>query len=165
MEITKTKLDGVLLIKPGQSEDFRGSYAELYNKKLYQKDVVPVDFVQDDASTSAKDILLGIHGDDRTWKLVTCLSRRFYVVVVDPSKVQWESFIITESNRFQVLIPPKFGTGHLALAGKSVLYYKQSTYYDPKGQFTLKWNDPKLGIWWPIKNPVLSRRDEEGHYI
>ncbi len=164
MEITKAKLDGVLVIKPGQSEDFRGSYAELYNAGLYRKNGIEVDFVQDDICTSSKGVLRGIHGDDKTWKLVSCLWGRFYLVVVDPKK-QWESFVITESNRLQVLIPPKFGTGHLALVDKSVLYYKQSTYYDPNGQFTLKWNDPKLGIWWPIKNPILSRRDEEGRYV
>ena len=59
----------------------------------------------------------------------------------------------------QVLIPPKFGNGHVVLSDRAMFHYKQTTYYDRAGQFTLLWNDPELGLWWPIANPIVSRRD------
>jgi dTDP-4-dehydrorhamnose 3,5-epimerase len=166
MEVFQATLDGVLLIKPPTIfEDFRGTYVEIYNEKLYNEAGVSVTFVQDDISVSSKHILRGIHGDDQTWKLISCLYGKFYLVVVNWDKAssqfgQWESFVLSDQNRLQVLVPPKFGNGHLVLSEQAIFHYKQSTYYNRAGQFTLLWNDPKLNIWWPIKNPVISRRDE-----
>ncbi len=166
MEISRTKLDGVLLIKPPTIfEDFRGLYIETYNEKLYQKAKINVKFVQDDISVSYRNVLRGIHGDCQTWKLISCLFGKFYLVVINWDKTssqfgQWESFVLSEHNRLQVLIPPKFGNGHLVLSEQAIFHYKQSTYYDRAGQFTIVWNDPKLNIWWPIKDPIVSRRDE-----
>ena len=77
-----------------------------------------------------------------------------------PQFGNWASFVLSDQNRLQVLVPPKFGNGHLVQSELTVFHYKQSTYYDRAGQFTLLWNDPKLNIWWPIKNPILSMRDE-----
>jgi dTDP-4-dehydrorhamnose 3,5-epimerase len=68
-------------------------------------------------------------------------------------------------NRQQVLIPPHHGNGHLVLSKETIFHYKQNTYYNPKGQFTYKWNDPELKIWWPVKNPLISQRDEVGHFV
>ena len=75
---------------------------------------------------------------------------------------QWEGFTLSEQNRLQVLIPPKFGNGHVVLSKQAIFHYKQNTYYNRASQFTLLWNDPQLGIWWPVKNPIVSQRDE-GH--
>jgi dTDP-4-dehydrorhamnose 3,5-epimerase-like enzyme len=72
---------------------------------------------------------------------------------------------LSAKNRRQVLIPPKHGNGHLVLSEEAIFHYKQSTDYDPGGQFTYKWDDPALNIWWPINNPILSRRDESGHFV
>ncbi len=166
VEVIRTPLDGVLLITPPTTfEDFRGSYVEIYNEVLYRDAGIAVDFKQDDISVSSRHVLRGIHGDRKTWKLVSCLSGRFYLVVVnrDESSPQfgaWTSFVLSEFNRHQVLIPPKFGNGHVVLSDQSIFHYKQSTYYDRSSQFTILWNDPKLNIWWPVKNPILSRRDE-----
>jgi dTDP-4-dehydrorhamnose 3,5-epimerase len=166
MEVTQTKLDGVVLIKPPTIfEDFRGTYVELYNAKLYADAGITVPFIQDDISTSTKHVLRGIHGDQETWKLISCLYGSFYLVVVnwDENSLQyrqWESFVLSDRNRLQVLIPPKFGNGHLVLSEQAIFHYKQSTHYAPDGQFTLFWDDPQLNIWWPIKNPLVSRRDE-----
>jgi len=166
MDVRKTELDGVLLIVPPTVfEDFRGTYVELYNEDLYKRSGIAVDFIQDDISISSRHVLRGIHGDGETWKLVSCLQGKFYLVVVnwDETSAQfgkWTSFTLSENNRQQVLIPPKFGNGHVVLSEQAVFHYKQNTYYNRAGQFTLLWNDPKLNIWWPVKNPVLSRRDE-----
>jgi dTDP-4-dehydrorhamnose 3,5-epimerase len=64
-----------------------------------------------------------------------------------------------------VLVPPMHGNGHLVMSETAIFHYKQTTYYNPKGQFTYPWNDPRLNIWWPTKTPILSRRDEEGRFV
>jgi dTDP-4-dehydrorhamnose 3,5-epimerase len=166
MEVSKTTLDGVLLVKPPTIfEDFRGTYVETYNEQLYKQAGIAIDFVQDDISVSSKHVLRGIHGDSETWKLVSCLFGKFYLVVVNwdstsPQFREWESFVLSDVNRLQVLIPPKVGNGHIVLTEQAIFHYKQSSYYNPAGQFTLIWNDPKLNIWWPVKDPLVSRRDE-----
>ena len=120
--------------------------------------------VQDDISVSKQNVLRGIHGDTGTWKLISCLYGQFYLVVVNWDKTspqfrQWESFTLSDQNRLQVLIPPRFGNGHLVQSQLAIFHYKQSTYYDRSGQFTILWNDPALNIQWPIDNQILSRRD------
>ena len=165
MEVTRGKLDGVLVIKPPTIfKDFRGTYVETYNEKLYTDAGIDIKFIQDDISLSRKHVLRGIHGDDVTWKLVSCLYGEFYLVVVNwdsnsPQYRQWESFTLSDENRLQVLIPAKFGNGHVVLSEMAIFHYKQNTYYDRSRQFTIPWNDPGLDIRWPVDNPILSRRD------
>ena len=170
IEVSKTKLDNVLLIKLDVFEDHRGEYVEIYNEELYRKNGIDIKFVQDDISVSTKNVLRGIHGDAETWKLISCLHGKFYFVVVNcdvdsENFGKWQSFVLSDVNRLQVLVPPKHGNAHLVLSDKAIFHYKQSTYYDPTKQFTYKWNDPKFNIWWPIKNPILSQRDEVGNYV
>jgi dTDP-4-dehydrorhamnose 3,5-epimerase len=166
LQVKTTKLAQVRLITPATVfEDFRGGYVELYNEKTYRDAGIDIKFIQDDMSVSDRHVLRGLHGDGSTWKLISCLLGRIYLVVVDadpasPQYRQWESFTLSEGNRLQVLVPPKHGLGHLVLSERAIFGYKQSSYYDRASQFTLKWNDPALGIWWPVQNPILSRRDE-----
>ena len=165
MEVLKTNLEGVLLIKPGIFKDHRGYYVETYNEELYKRSGVGAKFIQDDISVSAKNVLRGIHGDSETWKLVSCLHGAFYLVVVNcdtASKYfgKWQSFDLSDQNQHQVLIPPKHGNAHLILSEKAIFHYKQTTYYDRSKQFTYKWNDPKFNISWPVTTPILSKRDE-----
>jgi dTDP-4-dehydrorhamnose 3,5-epimerase len=161
----KTELEGVLLIHLDSFEDHRGEYIETYNEALYRENGIDVKFVQDDISISSKNVLRGIHGDDQTWKLISCMHGRFYFVVVNcDSKSEnfgkWQSFVLSDRNRLQVLVPPKYGNAHLALSDMIIFHYKQSTYYEPSKQFTYKWDDSRFSIWWPKKNPILSQRDE-----
>lgn len=170
MEISETKLKGVLLIKPDVFEDHRGEYVETYNEVLYNKNGINMKFVQDDISVSTINVLRGIHGDAETWKLISCLYGKFYFVVVNcdtesPEFGKWQSFVLSDRNRLQVLVPPKHGNAHLILSDLAIFHYKQTSYYDPSKQFTYKWDDPELNIWWPVKAPVLSMRDEGGHYV
>ncbi len=165
MQVEKTALDGVLLITPPTLfEDFRGEYVEIYNEALYKDAGITVDFIQDDISVSSRHVLRGLHGDDATWKLVSCLHGRFYLVVVNmdeasPQYRQWTSFTLSEKNRRQVLIPPKFGNGHLVLSDSAMFHYKQTTSYDRARQFTVLWDDPAFDFYWPVQTPILSRRD------
>ncbi len=164
IEICKTNLGGVLLIKPTFFEDHRGYYLELYNEKLYKSKGVEVDFVEDDISIATRGVIKGIHGDAVTWKLISCLHGEFQLAVINYNREskdfgKWQSFVLSDANKHQVLVPPKHGNGHLCLSEKSIFHYKQSAYYDPARQFTIKWNDPRFNIQWPIKNPILSKRD------
>jgi dTDP-4-dehydrorhamnose 3,5-epimerase len=165
MKVEKTALEGVLLIEPPTIfEDYRGDYVELYNEQLYREAGIADKFVQDDISTSRKHVLRGLHGDQRTTKLVSCLHGAFYLVVVNnkPGTAQyrkWTSFTLSDRNRRQVLIPPGFANGHVVMTDWAMFHYKQTTFYDRSSQFTLLWNDPELGLWWPVADPILSRRD------
>jgi dTDP-4-dehydrorhamnose 3,5-epimerase len=165
LDIRRTKLDNVLVIKPPTIfEDFRGTYIETYNEHIYNDAGITAKFVQDDISVSSRHVLRGIHGDTKTWKLVSCLYGRFYLVVVNCDRQstdfgKWDSFSLSDANRLQVLVPPKHGAAHLVMSDKAIFHYKQSTYYDRASQFTYKWNEPAFNIYWPVKNPILSERD------
>jgi len=155
LEIKKTKLKDVLIIKPPTIfKDFRGQYIETYNNKIYQKNSINIKFIQDDVSVSKKNVLRGIHGDNKTWKLVSCLYGSFYLVVWN-----YISIVLSDKNNLQVLIPPKHGNGHFVLSKQAIFHYKQNTLYERKSQFTVKWNDPNFKIRWPTRNPILSKRD------
>jgi dTDP-4-dehydrorhamnose 3,5-epimerase len=164
--VETTSLKGVKLIHPSTNfEDFRGSYVEIYNRELFQNAGINEDFIQDDISTSSRNVLRGIHGDQETAKLVSCLHGSFYLIVVNQDKDspefgKWEGFTLSDKNRLQVLIPPKFGNGHIVLSDSAIFHYKQTTNYNRASQFTILWNDPRFNFWWPVKNPILSRRDE-----
>jgi dTDP-4-dehydrorhamnose 3,5-epimerase len=165
MKIEQTELSGVQKITPPTIfEDFRGTYVETYNQTIYKNAGIECEFIQDDISTSRKNVLRGIHGDSKTWKLISCLQGAFYLVVVNndsssPQFRKWTSFTLTAESRQQILVPPKFGNGHLVLTDSAIFHYKQNTDYDRAGQFTILWNDPAYNIWWPINNPILSKRD------
>jgi dTDP-4-dehydrorhamnose 3,5-epimerase and related enzymes len=169
IQVVETKLPGVLQITPQAFEDHRGTYLETYNREMYAAAGIDMDFVQDDISVSDRMVLRGIHGDAETWKLVSCLEGKFYLVVVNNDSesehyLKWTSFTLSEDNRMQVLIPPKHGNGHLVLSERAIFHYKQTTYYNPKGQFTYRYDDPKLGLWWPCEQPILSMRDALGRW-
>lgn len=178
MKIEKTQLEGVLLIKPepvengeGEcSQDMRGEFIESYNKQKYAKAGITIEFVEDDISISRKNVVRGMHGDDRTWKLISCLHGKMFFVAIYGEKSSnlfgtWQSFEISEENKHRLLVPPWYGSGYLALSEKIVVSYKQSEYFKPGGQFTLKWNDEKFNIPWPITDPIISARDAAGGYV
>lgn len=169
MKFKKTRLESCWLIETEVFEDFRGEYVMTYNENLFVENGINVRFVEDDISMSSHNTLRGIHGDMRTWKLISCLHGKFYFIVVNcdrqsPHFGQWESFTLSARNRNMVLVPPKHGNAHLVLSETAIFHYKQSEYYNPEGQFTYKWNDPTFNIWWPCKDPILSMRDEYGHF-
>lgn len=170
MKTLHSELKGVRLMKLDIFEDHRGQYIETYSKKRYYSNGIDIEFVQDDISVSSKNVLKGIHGDFETWKLITCLYGKFYLVVVDcrqesSSFGRWEPFVLSGENGLQVLVPPGYGNGHLVLSDQAVFHYKQSTYYHPKKQFSYRYDDDRFNIWWPSVTPVLSRRDETGKYV
>ena len=123
-----------------------------------------IEFVEADISTSTKGVIKGIHGSDGTGKLVSCLYGKFQLVVVNCDKqsdgfYKHATFVLSDKNRRMVYVPPKFGNGHQCLSDYCIFHYYQTEYYDPKGQFTVKWDDELLNIFWPLKPPILSIRD------
>jgi dTDP-4-dehydrorhamnose 3,5-epimerase len=165
MLVEKTDLAEVLLITPPAiHEDFRGTNTEIFNAKEYLEYLGTQNWKIDSVSTSRKHVLRGVHGDDKTWKLISCLYGTIYLLVVDnrpwsTNYKQHTSFTLSDKNRQQVLVPPGFGNGHLVMSHTAVFHYKWSEYYDREAQFTLKWNDPEYEFWWPIKHPITSQRD------
>ena len=165
MEFLKTQLDGVMLVKPDIHDDFRGGYIETYNDKLYKENGITADFVQDDMSYSFRNVLRGIHSDDKISKLISCPLGKFYLVIVNCDEDsenfgKWESFVLSDRNYWQVYAPAKHGIAHLVLSEEAIFFYKQSGYYNPSQQKSFRFDDPRFNIWWPIKNPILSKRDE-----
>jgi dTDP-4-dehydrorhamnose 3,5-epimerase len=163
---SKTRLAGVYQITPSTYKDFRGRYVEIYNSKFIEKNLNKINFIQDCISESKNNVLRGIHGDFRTWKLISCLSGSFYLIVVNNIKNskeyrKWISFRLSHKNRKQILVPPGYGNGHLVTSKSCVFHYKQSTYYNRKSQFTIKWNDKNYTFRWPLKRkPIISKRDK-----
>ena len=162
-------LNKVKIIELDSFEDHRGEYIETYNEKLYKENGINTKFIQDDISISKKNVLRGIHGDPNTAKLVTCLYGEFILVVVDcdessPTYLKHFSITLSRKNKIQVFIPQNYGNGHLVTSDEATFHYKQNTMYQPSNQFTFKWNDERLNIKWPIKNPILSKRDTDGHF-
>ena len=170
MKYEYSKKLGLAVIQPNIFYDYRGEYVETWNIENY-KVLGGIDFKQDDISTSVKHTLRGLHGDFKTWKLVQCVYGSLLQAVVDmrPDSETYllhELFSINDKNRTQILIPPGFANGHLVISDYGVFCYKQSTLYGGVGdQFTVKWNDPKINIPWPINNPILSSRDKNANTI
>lgn len=153
--------------------DQRGEYRRIFHQIRFERFTKlalgknKIKFVEDDISISKKNVFRGIHGDNKTWKLISCLHGEFDLYVVDCDKksktyMQWEKFFMSERKPMQVLIPPKFGNGHLVLSDKAIFHYKQSQYYGDNKQFTYSMREgwlfkPELKI--DCEDLILSERD------
>ena len=163
-----TIIEDLLVITQDIHYDFRGEYVETFSAKTYNfadAEERRIEFVEDDISLSRQYVLRGLHGDSKTWKLIQCLFGEFYYVVADmrpmsKTYLQWQSVVLNDRNRRQVLVPANCANGHLCLSERCLFSYKQSEYYEGAGkQFTVRWDEPMLGIRWPINTPILSERD------
>ena len=167
MNIIKTKIEGVYLIKPKIFKDERGYFFESFNQKEINKKT-NVSFVQDNQSLSSKDILRGLHFQKPPFaqdKLVSVIKGSVLDVVVDirvNSKTYGKYIIeeLNEENHHQLFIPIGMAHGFLSLEDHTIFAYKCSNFYDRESERALKWNDPDLNIKWPISNPILSEKDE-----
>lgn len=170
MTRTSTSLNELILFEREIFRDHRGTFVETFNIEEFRKTGLKINFVRDCISTSKKKVLRGIHYDDKTWKLIQCMHGEIFFVVVDMREnssqfLKWQSFILSDKNRHQVLVPPNFGNGHLVLSESCIFHYKMSEYYDPQNEKTLKWDDPRADISWPVKDPILSVRDRDAAYL
>ena len=169
MKITKTKLEGVVIIEPDVFGDNRGFFMESWNKNKMEEAGLYYDFVQDNHSKSTvKGTLRGIHfqkGDKAQAKLVRCVKGAVLDVAVDlrknsPTFKQWVGVELSEENKKQLLIPRGFGHGFVTLTNDVEFLYKADNYYAPKAEGGIRWNDPDIGVEWGVENPILSEKDK-----
>lgn len=167
MKVVSTKLDGVLILEPRVFGDHRGYFLESYQHRRYQDAGVDVTFVQDNISLSVKNTLRGLHYQypGGQAKLVQVLQGEIYDVAVDtrsgsPTFGQWVGATLSADNHRQFFIPAGFAHGFCVLSESALFMYKCSAYYAPEDEGGIRWNDPELGIHWPIRTPILSERDQ-----
>ncbi|EAH7838121.1 MULTISPECIES: dTDP-4-dehydrorhamnose 3,5-epimerase family protein [Campylobacter] len=161
-------LKGVYIITPNKFRDLRGEIWTAFTEENLGN-IIPKDlrFKHDKFINSHFNVLRGIHGDVKTWKLVTCVYGEVHQVVVDcrkdsPTYLKWEKFIINQSNQQLILLPPNMGNSHYVSSKDAVYYYKlayEGEYLDAPDQFTYAWNDERIEIDWPTNSPILSERD------
>jgi dTDP-4-dehydrorhamnose 3,5-epimerase len=167
-----SKIKGLKIIEPDFFEDHRGMLYTDYLKDFSLK-VLDLDFNHSKIAVSKKDVLRGIHGDHKSYKLVSCLYGEVFQVAVDlrkdsPTYLANQSFDLTPNKPKLILLPPGIGNAFLVLSNHAVYSYKLSyegSYIDADDQFTCHWADPTLNIQWPINEPILSKRDQDASYL
>ena len=172
MQFFPSRIPDVILIEPVQYGDERGFNMEVYQARLYAAAGIVANFVQDNQSGSRKGTLRGLHYQIRQpqGKLVRVLIGEVFDVAVDlrsssPTFGQWVGATLSAENRRQIWIPAGFAHGICALSDWVEVLYKVSDYYAPTWERTLIWNDPQLGIEWPLqdgRDPILSAKDAVG---
>ena len=166
MKFSETRLPGVILIEPDALGDKRGFFMETYRADIFKANGIPETFVQDNHSRSARGVLRGLHYQEPypQGKLVRCVRGELFDVAVDirrgsPAFGKWYGVKLTEENKAMLWVPPGFAHGFCALTDDAELVYKATDVYHPETDRGIRWNDPEIGIEWPIDEPSLSAKD------
>jgi dTDP-4-dehydrorhamnose 3,5-epimerase len=171
MKVTPTAIPDVLIIEPKVFGDARSDFYESFNQKAFNDATgLNVNFVQDNHSRSAKGVLRGLHYQIQQpqGKLVRVVRGTVFDVVVDirkgsPTFGKWEGIELTEDNHEQLWVPPGLAHGFLVLNDSADFLYKTTDYYAPEHERCIAWNDPEIGIQWPLTSePSLSSKDQQG---
>jgi dTDP-4-dehydrorhamnose 3,5-epimerase len=171
MKVTPTALPDVLVIEPQVFGDARGFFFESFNRRGFREATgLDLEFVQDNHSRSAKNVLRGLHYQIRQpqGKLVRCIAGEVFDVAVDlrrssPTFGKWAAVTLSAENKRMTWVPPGFGHGFLVLSEYAEFLYKTTDYWAPKHERSVAWNDPDIGIAWPLAGePVLSAKDKSG---
>lgn len=170
LQVTRSPiLPDVLIFEPSVFWDLRGNIYTSFNKEFYQPYLPEgLNFIHDKFAFNNHNVLRGMHGDNKTWKLVSCVYGEIFEVVADmrkdsPNYLKWDSFGLNAENYRQVLIPPGFVNGYYVKSENAVFHYKLAyagDYIDAGEQMTFRWDDPVLNIQWPCNNPILQARDK-----
>lgn len=167
MRILPTKLDGVTIIEPLVHTDDRGNFAEVWERDRYAREGMPAEWRQDNIVYSRHGVLRGMHlqHPNAQHKLVTAVVGEIFDVNIDvrrgsPTFGQWVGVRLTGENRRQVSVSPGFAHGYLVLSEHSVVTYKCSTRFDPSVERAIRWDDPTIGIEWPISPTAVSAKDQ-----
>ncbi len=170
MNSIKTEIEGVVILEPRVFKDARGYFFESYNKKTFDAEVQPVDFVQDNESCSSRGVMRGLHFQRPPYaqaKLVRCVRGQVLDVAVDlrkgsPTYGKHVSCLLTEENHRQFFIPRGFAHGFAVLSDTAVFQYKCDNYYHPEADGGISITDPTLGIDWgmAIEDAILSDKDK-----
>ena len=165
MHVSKTPIDGLLIVEPKKFADPRGMFYEVYSKSRYEQYGIP-SFVQDNHSVSKNGVLRGLHYQTNPGqgKLVRVTRGEVFDVAVDirkqsPTYGKWWGLSLSETNNLQLYIPIGFAHGFCVLSESAEVLYKCSDYYSPENERGILWSDPDLAIDWPVKEPILSEKD------
>jgi dTDP-4-dehydrorhamnose 3,5-epimerase len=171
MKITLTEFRDLLILEPTVFRDSRGAFFESFNEAKFRVETgLNISFVQDNESTSSKNVIRGMHFQvppKGQAKLVRVVKGAVLDVVIDlrktePTFGQHYKIELSAENKQQLFVPEGFAHGFLVLEEQTVFSYKCSNYYSKELESSLRWNDPSFSIDWPIENPILSDRDREG---
>lgn len=172
MSFKETPLPGVVLVEPRVFRDDRGFFLETYHAERYREGGIGEPFVQDNHSRSGRGILRGLHAQRQfpQGKLVRCVEGEIWDVAVDirvgsPTFKQWFGVTLSAENFHQLYVPPGFAHGFCVLSEIAQVEYKCTDVYHPEDELGLVWNDPDLGIQWPVTEPTLSNKDREAHRL
>ncbi|EAB4959218.1 dTDP-4-dehydrorhamnose 3,5-epimerase [Salmonella enterica] len=174
MNVIKTKIPDVLIFEPKVFSDERGFFMESFNQKIFEEAVGrKVEFVQDNHSKSTKGVLRGLHYQIEPYaqgKLVRCVAGEVFDVAVDIRKDsetfgKWVGVNLSSENKKQLWIPEGFAHGFLVLSDSAEFLYKTTNFYNPGSDKGVAWNDPDIGISWPINNPLLSDKDSKQPFL
>ncbi|MEO0373132.1 MAG: dTDP-4-dehydrorhamnose 3,5-epimerase [Cyanobacteria bacterium P01_A01_bin.17] len=168
MKIRKTALPGVLVIEPQIYKDPRGLFFESYHQERYREAGLRASFVQDNVSHSDKGVLRGLHYQllHPQGKLVSVAAGEVFDVCVDirqgsPTFGRWFSQILSAQNHWQVFVPAGFAHGFCVISETAMFTYKCTNFYAPGDEYSIRWDDPAIGIDWPLDAPLLSGKDAE----
>jgi dTDP-4-dehydrorhamnose 3,5-epimerase len=167
MKIIETKIDGVLILEPNVFGDERGYFMETWQVERYAEAGLPKRFVQDNISSSSKGVLRGLHFQNphTQGKLVSALQGEVFDVAVDirvgsPTFGQWVGVSLSAENKRQFYVPEGFAHGFCVTSDTALFSYKCTDFYHHPGEYSLLWNDPDVGIEWPMSDVSLSGKDE-----
>ncbi len=166
MRIEPTKLKGLFLIYPEQLSDNRGFFMEVYRKDALSMYGISADFVQENHSSSVKNVLRGLHfqWNPKLGKLIRVIGGKAFAVAVDirstsPTLGKWVSCELSYENSIQMYAPAGFATGFCVTGKNADIEYHYTALYNPEGESNIIWNDQRIGVQWPISNPIISPRD------
>ena len=172
MKFVPTALPDVIVVEPDVFHDPRGFFFESYHADKYAAGGIDVTFVQDNHSRSTRGTLRGMHAQRQRpqGKLVRVVHGEVFDVALDirrgsPRFKQWVGVVLSADNFRQCYIPPGFAHGFCVLSDTAEFEYKCTDFYDPTDELRIAWNDPEIGIAWPIREPVLSDKDRGGHAL
>ena len=168
MKVTETKLPGVVVLEPKVFGDERGFFMETWHQARYEEAGLPARFVQDNLSFSTRGVLRGLHfqNPDQQGKLVYVLQGEVFDVAVDirvgsPTFGEWAAVILSSENKRQFYVPEGFAHGFLVTGDEALFAYKCTAKYNPPAEGFVLWNDPEIGIKWPVEtSPILSEKDQ-----
>ena len=169
MNVLKGEIAGLLIIEPKVHGDARGFFLETWNRGRYREVGLDVDFVQDNVSFSRRGTLRGLHfqNPNPQGKLLQVLQGEVFDVAVDLRRSsstfgKWQGLLLSGENKRQFYVPPGFAHGFLVLSETALFHYKCTGFYLPKDEISVWWNDPDIGIKWPLQEPLVSERDAKG---
>jgi len=172
VKVEKTPINDLVIIEPKVFGDDRGFFMETWNKERYEDHGLPGEFVQDNLSLSRKGVLRGLHfqNPNPQGKLVYVLQGEVFDVAVDirrgsPTFGQWHGLTLSSENKRQFYVPPGFAHGFCVTSETALFAYKCTDRYNPEAEASIRWDDPAIGIEWPVDKPQLSGKDHDAYTL